>query len=207
MMKTKSFLIRALGVTGATMLVLLASACTSIPAVGDPANPLSRSTAAPDKINWPTQYKPENATFAVSHAIDIKAPPQVVWDIIVNAEAWPSWYQGATNVKVQNVSDGKLKADSAFSWQTMGQDFTSKIMEFNPPYRLSWESRKSTIQGYHAWLIVPSAGGGARLISDESMHGFLASMQSIFLPNKLAGLHEIWLAEIKKKAEAVVAAK
>jgi hypothetical protein len=109
-------------------------------------------------------------------------------------------------VRVLNASDGKLRADSAFSWQTMGQDFTSKIYEFDPPYRLSWESRKSTIQGYHAWLIVPTGSGSVRLISDESMNGFLASMQAIFLPKKLSDLHDIWLAEIKKKAEAATTA-
>lgn len=206
MKSTKQFLRRVCAFGGTLAFVTFFSACSSVPTIGDPSNVLVRGGAAPDKINWPEKYKPENATFAVSNSVDIKAPPQVVWDIIVQAETWPSWYKGATNVRVLNASDGKLKADSAFNWQTMGQDFTSKIYEFDPPYRLSWESRKSTIQGYHAWLIVPTASGGVRLISDESMNGFLASMQALFLPNKLAELHDLWLAEIKKKAEATTAA-
>jgi hypothetical protein len=88
MKKTKQFL-RCVCICAATVASLtLISACTSVPTIGDSANVLVRANA-PDKINWPEKYKPENATFAVSNAIAIKAPPQV-WDIIVQAETWPS---------------------------------------------------------------------------------------------------------------------
>jgi hypothetical protein len=69
-----------------------------------------------------------------------------------------------------------------------------------PRRRLSWESRKTLIQGYHAWLIVPTEKG-SKLITDESQHGFLARMQWIFIPSKLRGLHDEWLMKIKEKAE------
>jgi hypothetical protein len=70
------------------------------------------------------------------------------------------------------------------------------------PFRLSWESRKSTIKGYHAWLIIPS-GTGCRLVTEESQHGFLTLMQKIFQPDKLHRLHGVWISQIKKKSEAV----
>ncbi len=186
---------------GASLFGLLGG-CASVEPVGSAENPLVERGVGENEINWPLGYKPEEATFFVHNEIEIEAPPQRVWDILVQAQAWPSWYEGASDVKVIGSDDGVLRADQAFTWRTMDMEFTSKIKEFKAPTRLSWESRKTLIQGYHAWLIIPS-GEGCRVITDESQHGFLASMQGIFIPNKLRRLHDVWLAGIKKKAERV----
>lgn len=174
--------------------------CGTLPPVGDPSNALARGEIASDQINWPARYRPEEATFFVHNQIEIQAPPEVVWDVLLQAETWPSWYEGASSVKVLTSGDGRLGADAVFSWRTMDLDFTSAVKEFVPPFRLSWESRRDSIKGYHAWLIVP-VEGGSKLITDESQHGFLASMQGIFIPNQLHRLHDVWLREIKKKSE------
>lgn len=84
----------------------------------------------------------------------------------------------------------------------MGQNFQTRVTEFEPPFRMGWESRKSTIKAYHAWLIVPTENG-ARVVTEESQYGFLAIMQKIFQPNKLKNLHDVWLAELKTRAEAM----
>jgi uncharacterized protein YndB with AHSA1/START domain len=141
--------------------------------------------------------------FFVHNEIEISAPPQVVWDILVQAEEWPKWYLGALNVKVLRPAGSRLAADGVFAWNTMGLDFESQIKEFVPPFRLSWESSKSSIKGYHAWLFIPT-DKGCRVVTDESQHGRLAVAQKIFLPNKLRKLHDVWLGELKKKAETAV---
>ncbi|HEX8876541.1 MAG TPA: SRPBCC domain-containing protein [Phycisphaerales bacterium] len=184
----------------------LLGGCATVPPAGTPDNPLDLSNStpiAPDAIRWPERYQPSKATFFVHNEIEIDAPPQAVWDVLIQAEAWPSWYEGATDVKVIDAPDGRLTARSSFSWRTMDLDFVSRVTEFDPPYRLSWESRKSTIQGYHAWLLVPTARG-TRVITDESQFGMLASLQGIFIPNKLRRLHDIWLSNLKQRAEASV---
>jgi uncharacterized protein YndB with AHSA1/START domain len=141
----------------------------------------------------------------VHNEIEIKAPPGVVWDILIHAEDWPAWYAGATKVSVKNSAAGRLAPDSVLGWNTMGLQFESRIREFVPPVRLSWESRKAAITGYHAWLIIPTPDG-CKVITEESQHGFLAVMQKIFIPQKLRRLHDVWLEELKKKAEARAAA-
>lgn len=183
------------------LITIVASGCASLDPVGSPDNDYQETAGvAVDEINWPAQYEPEGATFYVTNQIDIAASPQTIWDVLIEAESWPEWYEGAFNVELPR--DATLLSDGIeFSWKTMGQNFTSEVIEFEPPYRLGWESRKSTIKGYHAWLITPIEGG-SRLITDESQFGFLAVMQRMFMPNKLRNLHDVWLAEIKERAEA-----
>lgn len=179
----------------------LCSSCASISPVGEASNTLP-ALVAPEQIRWPVDYQPEKATFVVRNRIEIAAPPERIWRELVRAEAWPSWYVGAEGVKVVGSSTGELSADSRIAWSTMGLDFTSRVTEFDPPLRLSWESRKAVIQGYHAWLLVPQSGGVTTVITEETQFGFLAVMQRVFLPNKLRKLHDVWLLELKRRAEA-----
>lgn len=182
------------------LATLALSGCSALPPVGDPSKVLHREPAAADQIHWPDQYKPEDAGFFVHNEIIVRAPPDVVWNILVQAETWPSFYEGAQSVKVLNAADRRLHEGTVFSWTTMDLDFESIVKEFEAPTRLSWESRKSTIRGYHAWLLIP-AGSGTRLVTEESQHGFLTVMQKLFVPNKLRRLHDVWLMQIKRRAE------
>lgn len=162
--------------------------------------PAPKSAAGAQTIRWPAAYEPANAVFHVHNEIEIAAPPQVVWDILIRANAWPDWYVGARNVATKSPS-GLLADKSSFAWETMGLRLETEVREFVPPFRLSWESRKSSLQGYHAWLIEPTPTG-CRVVTDESFNGLLAFLQKVFIPRKLEGLHEVWLVELKKKAEA-----
>jgi len=161
---------------------------------------IEKSRSYGDEIRWPENYRPEDASFYVHNAIEINANPQKVWEILVNAEDWPNWYEGASNVK---ILDGKsrLELNAAFTWTTMDLDFKSTIREFEPYRRLAWESEKTIIKGWHAWLIIPK-GSGCIVVTDEAQRGFLTFFEKIFVPNKLSRLHDVWLAGIKKKAEA-----
>ena len=162
---------------------------------------VARSKPNSEKINWPEAYKMEEAGFFVHNEIDIQAEPEVVWNLLIRAEEWPQWYEGMSNVKVQTATDGVLHDASIVSFKTMGQMFeTVHIREFEAPYRLSWEAVRNDIRGYHAWLIVPTEQG-CKVITSETQHGFKAFLQKAFLPNKLRKLHDVWLGELKKKAE------
>ena len=154
-----------------------------------------------DQINWPNAYNPKKAGFFVHNEIDIRASPETVWNILIQAETWPNWYEGARNVAITSPDDTTiLLEDAVFTWKTMGLNFESFIREYEPYSRLSWESKKNSIKGYHAWLIVPT-DNGCKLITQESQTGFLTFMQKVFQPRKLEGLHQIWLEEIMQKAD------
>ncbi len=184
-------------VSMATLCLILSTmltGCYSVKKTVENSLPLSQ------EINWPEDYDPEDSKFFVHNEIDIEASPETVWEILINAVEWETYYEGASEFELAGNSDGKLKSDSEFSWKTMGLDFTSVIKEYEAPNRLAWESIRKDIRGYHAWLILPTPTG-SKLITSEAQHGFMTLPQKVFIPKKLKGLHDIWLAEIKTKAE------
>jgi uncharacterized protein YndB with AHSA1/START domain len=190
--------VNLLGLVGA---LLLSAGCASVPPVGAPTNTLVPTEVAPDQIRWPERYRPEEAGFTIRNKIEIAAPPQVVWDLLMQAKTWPTWYEGASDVEIEGGDGETIGAGSVFRWRTMGQALTTRVVEFEPPFRLGWETRKSTLKAYHAWLFVPTARG-VRVVTEESQYGLLAGLQSAFQPNKLRRLHDVWLAELRKRAEA-----
>lgn len=153
-----------------------------------------------DTIAWPAKYHPSQSRFYVHNAIEINATPETVWNILIDALQWESWYKGAKNIRFADTSQRLLQSNTVMHWQTMGLSFRSGIKEFEPYRLLAWESVKKSIQGYHVWLIIPTAGG-CRVITDESQNGWLTFLEKTFQRNKLKKLHDVWLTALKRKAE------
>lgn len=164
----------------------------------------AQNRSAPDSqhlIKWPSAYEPSKSKFYVHNEIEINASPETVWGILIDALKWESWYRGAKNVSFENTNIAVLETNSVFNWETMGLRFQSLVKEYEPNRLLAWESVKSSIQGYHVWLIIPTENG-CKVITDESQNGWLTFFEKIFQGKKLKNLHDVWLAELKKKAES-----
>lgn len=152
-------------------------------------------------ILWPEAYDPSVAKFFVQNEIEINASPEVVWHILIDALKWEFWYQGAKNLSFVDPEHTELKADSQFNWETMGMKFpNTTIKEFEPYRYLAWESVKKSIQGYHVWLIIPTEKG-CKVITEETQNGWLTFFEKTFQGKKLKELHDIWLSELKIRAE------
>lgn len=177
-------------------ILILPCGCASM----SPDGALEKSQRFTETVRWPEEYEPESASFFVHNEIEIAATPEQVWNVLIQVRTWEQWYEGASNIEIQG-DEPVLEAGSVFTWTTMGLDFTSTIKEFEPHRRLAWESQKWSISGWHAWLIIPTEDG-CILITDEAQNGFLTYLERMFQPNKLRRLHDIWLAEIKRRAEA-----
>lgn len=163
----------------------------------------AQERSAADSLNgikWPSGYEPSKSKFYVHNEIEINASPATVWKVLVDALKWESWYKGAKNVSFKTTDHSVLEANSVFTWETMGLRFQSVVKEYEPNSLLAWESVKSSIQGYHVWLIIPTEKG-CKVITDESQNGWLTFFEKTFQGKKLKKLHDVWLGELKKKAE------
>ena len=156
-----------------------------------------------DKINWPVGFKPAESDFLIHTEIDIKASPQVVWDILINAAKWPELNKKAEGIKLLNSPDGKLNSSSVFIWSPAGK-FTATIKEFKPPYNIAWrgetDNKKMTV--YVAWMIIPTAEG-CKVILEESQNGPKTKLEKIFAPNLVRKDFKNWLIRLKGQSEKI----
>lgn len=177
------------------LVFVLLTGCYSVKRSVQNAQPYS------SQIKWPADYQPGDADFYIHSKIQIDAKPEVIWDLLIKAEEWPNWYKGMKNVEILNSEPGVIEDTTELKFSTMGRSFQGKIREFVVNERLAWETLNNNLNAYHAWLILPTEKG-CLLITDEVQKGKLAKLQKAFLPNKLRKLHDVWLAEFKRKSES-----
>ncbi|GGH21582.1 hypothetical protein GCM10007423_02800 [Dyadobacter endophyticus] len=191
MRTTKLFTLASL-----TSMSLLLPSCYSHKKVVQSSLPYS------EKINWPEGFTPAESDFFIHNEIDIKASPQVVWDIFIHAAKWPELNKKSEGIKLINSPDGKLNSSSVFIWSPAGK-FKSTIKEFKPPYNVAWlgetDNKKMTI--YNAWMIIPTAEG-CKVISEESQNGPKTKIEKIFAPNMVSKDLKNWLIRLKEQSES-----
>jgi hypothetical protein len=68
---------------------------------------------------------------------------------------------------------------------------------------MAWEIDSRRLKAWHAWVIIPT-DNGVKLVTAETQNGFLTTMQKWFQPNRLLNFHEMWLGDIKERAENMV---
>ncbi|MGF1637653.1 MAG: SRPBCC domain-containing protein [Cyclobacteriaceae bacterium] len=155
---------------------------------------------AENRINWPKEFDPKISDFYVHNEIEINATPDQVWQLLIQAKDWISWYDGIQNIRFEDSIQVQLAKNTKVFWNSMGQSLNNTVVEFEPNKTLSWQFNEAKIQGYHAWVIIPTANG-CRVITDESQTGKLAKLQKIFIPKKLMKQHDNWLKLLKMEAE------
>lgn len=152
-------------------------------------------------VVWPDEFNPEKASWYINNEIEIYAEPEVVWNILIDARQWHTFYKGVQSpVEYLDSTANCLRNGLSFKMHTMGLHLIPQIKEFVPNERMAWEVRRRNLTAYHAWVIVPTAKG-CRLITPEAQNGFLTFLQKLFQPNKLLKLHDVWLQAIKNRAE------
>ncbi|MFB6789990.1 SRPBCC domain-containing protein [Streptomyces olivaceus] len=161
-----------------------------------------------DKVVWPEQYHPKSSALYALNDIDVKAPPEVVWKLLVDAENWASYFPPEDRVKILS-GDAELARGTRFSRVTVGFPMSLHVTECEPFTRLAWET---TVDGdatgssaYHGWVITPT-DHGCHVLTEETQQGpFFVEELGHKYPGALYSYHQDWVERLARAAEAAVA--
>jgi uncharacterized protein YndB with AHSA1/START domain len=77
--------------------------------------------------------------------IEVAAPPEVVWAVLTDIAAWPSW-----NPDVKSAAlDGPLAAGTQFRWKAGPGTITSTLQSVEAPRRIEWTGTTFGIKAVH----------------------------------------------------------
>src|ERR1700712_3093305 len=117
-------------------------------------------------------------TFRTS--IDIEAPPERVWEILMDVERWPEWSPTMTKVKLRE--DGELRVgSSARIKQPRLLRATWRVTELTPGRQFTWASSSPGVTTVAGHVISPLQGGGTRAESDLTQTGPFAAVAGLLL--------------------------
>lgn len=161
-------------------------ACTLASAIGP----------APE-IHWPQGFTPRQADLFDHSELAVAAPCAIVWQALVEAPGWPTWYPNSENVRLEQGSE--LASGTGFQWRTFGLEVVSKVHEFVPQQRLAWFGRARELEAYHTWLLL-TQGPGCLVVTEEVVRGPAAVALRRDQPQAMHQGHTLWLERLAQEA-------
>lgn len=157
-----------------------------------------------DHVIWPERYHPKSASIYGLNDIDIEAPPDVVWNLLVDAENWYRHFAPENQVKILGGAR-ELALGARLTRFTGGYPMSLEVTECIVGQRLAWattDDRDETgSTAYHGWVITPTAQG-CHLLTEETQHGaFFLEMVGRQNPGLLYRYHQEWVECLSRAAE------
>src|SRR6185437_2341546 len=90
-----------------------------------------------DHVIWPERFDPKTSAIYALNDIDVKAPPEVVWKLLVEAENWSSYFPAEDQVKILS-GEKELAPGTKYSRVTVGFPMSLVVTEYVPNQRLGW---------------------------------------------------------------------
>ena len=128
--------------------------------------------------------------------MNIEAPVHLVWDVLIDVQAWPAWHPGIRSV----VADRSPGLEMNFRWRPGPYQIDSTVHEFDPRERFGWTGRSPGVAARHVWTIRSDARG-AVVHTDESMTGLFPRLMRRQLRKSVQKDLDTWLLHLKTEAE------
>ena len=134
------------------------------------------------------------------HAIAISAPPERVWEILVDVEAWPA--RIPTVDRVERLDDGPLAVGATTRLaQPKLPEAVWTVTELTPGAAFTWTSSSPGVRITASHLIEPTPEG-SRLTLAVDLAGWLAPVGWLTTKSLTQRYVETEAASIKTAAEA-----
>lgn len=145
---------------------------------------------------------------AVETQIDIAAPAQTIWDVLVDFESYgkEGWNAYIRSIEAPLTKGERISADT-YTEEMGPRALRAKMLAVAFP-ELSWEVKlpiPGLIHARHYFRIEALSAGQSRLIQGEEVVGILKSTVFHLVEKSRSGF-EIFNAAVKKRAEDRVAA-
>jgi len=160
-----------------------------------------------DHVKWPYESDPRRSHIYAMNEIEVDAPPQVVWDILIDAENWSNFYPGAEELKIV-TGEPMLALGAKYHFKTAGLPLENTVKEFVPASRLAWDSvphpGPDGPTAYHGWVITET-DSGCHLLTEETQQGEWWLELARKYPGVLYQFHQQWVEGLAHTAETAAA--
>jgi uncharacterized protein YndB with AHSA1/START domain len=159
-------------------------------------------------VHWPEPYDPKTSAIYALNDIDVRAAPEVVWKLLVDAENWSSYFAAEDQVKILS-GEPELALGTKYSRVTVGFPMTLVVTECVPGHRLSWstvvDGDETSSSAFHGWVITPT-NHGCHVLSEETQQGpFFLEELGRKNPGALYRYHQDWVESLARAAESEAA--
>lgn len=143
-----------------------------------------------------------NAPVRALAETQIDAPVGLVWQVLCDIRAWPSWNPAVSTVSMY----GEFETGTEFQWRADGVTMISRLQEIETNRRLLWTGRIPGLRATHVWEF-EEREGLTHVRSEECAEGLLARLLSRVLSRMLSAALERALQSLKQVCEQQAAGR
>lgn len=159
-----------------------------------------------DHVTYPPEFDPRISPIYALNEIDVQAPANIVWKLLVDAEKWSRYFPPEDQVKIQGP-EKELTLGTRYTRVTIGFPMHLTVTECVAGRRLSWSTTvdedDTGSTAFHGWVITPTEEG-CHVLSEETQQGpwFLDQLGHKH-PGGLFKYHQDWIEALARAAEEV----
>lgn len=161
-----------------------------------------------DKVKFPPEHDPKVSSLYALNEIDVNAPPETVWRLLVEAENWSSYFPPENQINILG-GERELGMGTKYTRVTVGHLMRCTVTELIPQRRVTWAT---TVDGdetgstaVHGWVITLTETG-CHLLTEETLQGdFYIELIGRENPGALYKYHQDWVEMLAAAAEAKAA--
>jgi hypothetical protein len=123
----------------------------------------------------------------IEHDIDIAAPPEAVWDVLIDADTYPEWNPFLTMDRAPTAVGDQLRITVRTGRRSM--TFRPTVTVYEPRRKIAWLGRflaPGIVDGAHSFTLEPLPGCGTRFRQQEMFRGVLVPFMSSMLRDTTA---------------------
>ena len=138
----------------------------------------------------------------IETSIDIEAPPERVWSILMDFGAYPDWNPFIASIEGEQCVGGKLKAELTPP-KGKGMTFKPTVQVFEEGNELTWLGRllvPGIFDGRHTLRVEPRPGG-TTFIHKEQFTGVISALLIRFIGEDTEQGFLAMNAALKERAE------
>ena len=139
----------------------------------------------------------ERAAIQSSGEIDINAPIDRVWNVLIDLSSWPSFDPNFSDVRLESIVSVGTKA----SFKIRGFPIQGTFAVVKPNEELSWVGKSLWTKAIDRHVVEAISNLTTRLYIEESLSGVLVPL--MFSNAQLSRQHQEWLRAIKAFVETV----
>ena len=160
-----------------------------------------------DKVIWPERYHPGISSIYALNDIDVNAPPEVVWKLLVDAAHWSNYFPPEDQVNILS-GESELRLGTRFHRVTVGYPMSLTVTECIPNRRLAWattvDADDTGSSADHGWVITPTEKG-CHVLTEETQQGeFFLNVIGHEYPGALYRYHQDWIERLARAAETAL---
>ncbi len=144
----------------------------------------------------------------VRSEIEINAPAQKIWNIIIDFEHYPEWNTFTPRLGVKRIVVGEeFTLDCQMTEKQLLKDEHEAFLVYEPEkYKISWGTSRTRgrpgIKSFRWQICEPLDDRRTHFINYEEFHGVLTPVVNLLYSKKLQRAYDRYCQALKKRAES-----